>query len=330
MDFSADQLQVFATVVEEGSVTGAARALNVTQPAVSSRLRNLQLLAGRRLYRRSARGIELTEAGTALLPHARAVARALARARQAVEAPAAAELRTTIAISEAAIPLVMPRIVSVALERPVLEVRVVPCDATTAVQTVFAGAADLAVSVAPPDPPSDDLSRRPVLVDEIVLIRARGRERRAPMGLVEGLTVLWQARGSAVRATVERALEAEGVWPRTSLEVGSSLGVLAAVAAGEGAGFLPRSYVAQYADAGLVWATSLVPVALEARFELISAAVEDLPVASRRLADGLKWVGPLGAAPAHTAAAGPDGDARGLARRRRSRQGSSGKLRRFT
>lgn len=303
MEFSADQLQVFATVVEEGSVTAAARVLNVTQPAVSSRLRNLQLLAGRQLYRRGARGIDLTEAGEALLPHARAVARALARARHAVEAPSAAELRTTIAISEAAIPLVMPRIVAVALEPPVLDVRVVPCDATTAVHTVLAGAADLAVAVAPPDPPSDDLTRRPILVDDILLIRSRARARRASLGVVEGLTVLWQARGSAVRATVERVLEAAGIWPAMSLEVGSSLGVLAAVAAGEGAGFLPRSYVAQYVAAGLVRATDLATGNLDARFELISAALDDLPVASRRLADGLRRGGPLG----------PDG-ARGVAR----------------
>ena len=294
MDFSADQLQVFATVVEEGSVTAAARALNVTQPAVSSRLRNLQLLAGRQLYRRGARGIELTEAGEAILPHARAVARALARARHAVEAPSAAERRTTIAISEAAIPLVMPQIVAAALAPPVLDVRVVPCDATTAVQTVLAGAADLAVAVAPPDPPSDDLSRRPILVDDIVLVRSGSRARRAQLGIVEGLTVLWQARGSAVRATVERVLETAGIWPSRSLEVGSSLGVLAAVAAGEGAGFLPRSYVAQYVAAGLVRETELVAASLEARFELISAAVSDLPVASRRIADGLRRAGPLG------------------------------------
>ncbi len=304
MEFSADQLQVFATVVEEGSVTAAARALNVTQPAVSSRLRNLQLLAGRQLYRRGARGIELTDAGEALLPHARAVSRALTRARHAVEAPSAAELRTTIAISEAAIPLVMPWIVAAALEPPVLDVRVVPCDATTAVQTVLAGAADLAVAVAPPDPPSDDLTRRPILVDDIVLIRSRARERRAQLGIVEGLTVLWQARGSAVRATVERALEAAGVWPSMSLDVGSSLGVLAAVAAGEGAGFLPRSYVAQYVAAGLVRATGLSAANLDARFELISAALDDLPAASRRVADGLRRVGPLGPDVAHGTTAG--------------------------
>jgi len=302
MDFSADQLQVFATVVEEGSVTAAARALKVTQPAVSSRLRNLQLLAGRQLYRPGSRGIALTEAGVALLPHARAVARALARARHAVEAPSAAELRTTIAISEAAIPLVMPLIVAAALEPPALDVQVVPCDATTAVQTVLAGAADLAVSVAAPDPPSDDLSRRPILVDEIVLIRARARPRArrrdASLSVVEGLTVLWQSRGSGVRATVERVLEAAGVWPRVSLDVGSSLGVLAAVAAGEGAGFLPRSYVAQYAGAGLVETTMLDAPDLDARFELISATVDDLPAASRRIADGLRRAGPLGLVPA--------------------------------
>ncbi len=291
MNFTADQLLVFATVVDEGSVTGAARALDVTQPAVSSRLRSLQLLAGRALYRPTSRGIVLTPAGEALLPHARAVARALVRARHAVSSPAAAELRATAAISEAAIPLALPPIVAASLGPPALDLRVIPCDAMTAIETVQAGAADLAVAVAAPDPATDDLVHRPILVDEIVLVRRGSQPDAVPAESVERLGVLWQAAGSGVRATVERALERHGVWPRATLEAGSSLGVLASVAAGHGAGFLPRSYVAQYHDVGLVGVTRLDGVEMDARFEVISAPVEELPPAARRVADALRRLG---------------------------------------
>jgi DNA-binding transcriptional LysR family regulator len=288
MMFTADQLLVFATVVDEGSVTAAARALDVTQPAVSSRLRSLQTLAGRPLYRPTSRGIVLTAAGEALLPHARAVARALGRARVAVATPAAAELRVAVAISEAALPLAMPEIARSALEDPTLDLRVIPCDATTAVRTVQAGEADLAIVVAGPDPPTDDLARRPLLVDEIVLVRHGGRSVRVAPREIEMLTVLWQSRGSGVRATVERALEANGVWPAQTLEVGSSLGVLAAVAAGLGAGFLPRTYTAQYARAGSVTVARVAMAEMDARFEVISAPVEELPPAALRISDALR------------------------------------------
>ena len=41
MSATADQLITFATLVEAGSVTAAARELNVSQPAISGRLRSL-------------------------------------------------------------------------------------------------------------------------------------------------------------------------------------------------------------------------------------------------------------------------------------------------
>lgn len=293
MEFTADQLVVFGTVADEGSVTAAARRLNVTQPAVSSRLRSLQLLAGHQLYRRTPRGIELTEAGEALLPHARAVARALARGQQAIASPIAAELTTAIALSEAAIPLVVPWIVAEALRPPQLDVRIISCDAMTAVQTVLAGAADLAVSVALPDPPTDDLLRRPVAGEPIVFVEMPGAASTRLVDIAER-TILWQARGSGVRATAERALEIAGIWPATSFDVGSSPGVLAAVAAGHGAGFLTRSYAAEYAQAGHVCLTELGAADLQARFELIAATIDDLPFASRRVADALRQGRPWG------------------------------------
>ena len=68
MPMTADQLIAFALLVDSGSVTAAARELNVSQPAVSGRLRSLQTLTGQMLYSRSGSSIELTPAGEALLP----------------------------------------------------------------------------------------------------------------------------------------------------------------------------------------------------------------------------------------------------------------------
>lgn len=291
MDFTADQLVVFAAVADEGSVTSAARRLNVTQPAVSSRMRSLQVLAGRQLYRRTPGGIALTDAGAALLPHARAAARALTRGHQAIASPVAAELQTSVALSEAAIPLVVPWIVADSLRPPQLDVRIIPCDAATAVETVLAGSADLAVSVALPDAPDDDLIRRPIATEPIVLVQPRGASPVRSLADVIRLTILWQAKGSGVRATAERALEVAGVWPATALDVGSSPGVLAAVAAGHGSGFLTRSSVGDDARARRVTVTELTSPDLYARFELIATTLDELTPAARRIADTLRTAG---------------------------------------
>lgn len=71
----SQSLQAFLAVADNGSFTGAAEALFLTQPAVSKRIRLLEEQLGTRLFDRLGRQIQLTEAGAALLPRARAVLR---------------------------------------------------------------------------------------------------------------------------------------------------------------------------------------------------------------------------------------------------------------
>ncbi len=65
-----DQLMTFAAVAEHLNISQAARALFLSQPAVSGQLRQLQDEFGEALYRREGRGIVLTEAGRQLALHA--------------------------------------------------------------------------------------------------------------------------------------------------------------------------------------------------------------------------------------------------------------------
>src|SRR3546814_10149610 len=68
-----DQLRIFVAVAEREHVTQAARALNLTQSAVSAAIATLEDRHGAHLFDRVGRGIALTEAGRAFLPEARAV-----------------------------------------------------------------------------------------------------------------------------------------------------------------------------------------------------------------------------------------------------------------
>ena len=64
---SLGALRAFALVAETGSLTAAAARLNVTQPAVSRRLRELEAELGVALVRRGANALGLTEEGARLL-----------------------------------------------------------------------------------------------------------------------------------------------------------------------------------------------------------------------------------------------------------------------
>lgn len=80
------ELRYFVTVAEELHFTRAAERLYVSQPALSKQIRALERQLRTELFRREPRGVTLTEAGTALLPHARRVLAGWAEGAAAVEA----------------------------------------------------------------------------------------------------------------------------------------------------------------------------------------------------------------------------------------------------
>ncbi len=78
------ELRAFLAVAKEGSFSRAARALFLSQPAVSKRVAALEADLEARLFDRIGHAVQLTEAGRLLLPRARAILHALDEARQAL------------------------------------------------------------------------------------------------------------------------------------------------------------------------------------------------------------------------------------------------------
>src|SRR5919201_823504 len=76
------QLEAFVAVAQLGSVTRAANALFVTQPALTARLNALERDVGASLLVRRRGGVRLTEAGRAFLPYAERALQAVAEGRQ--------------------------------------------------------------------------------------------------------------------------------------------------------------------------------------------------------------------------------------------------------
>jgi DNA-binding transcriptional LysR family regulator len=70
---SIARLRLLHEIGARGSLSAAARALHLTQPAVSRQLARLEREAGVRLVDRGARRVRLTEAGAALATHAEAI-----------------------------------------------------------------------------------------------------------------------------------------------------------------------------------------------------------------------------------------------------------------
>lgn len=71
MDFY--QLEYFVEVARQASMTGAAKTLNLAQPALSQQIRRLEEEFETRLFTRGPRRLTMTEAGRVLLEHAQAL-----------------------------------------------------------------------------------------------------------------------------------------------------------------------------------------------------------------------------------------------------------------
>lgn len=74
------QLQVFLNVVAQGSIHGAARALGVTQPAITASIRELEKTLGVPLLLRSVKGVKLTPYGATFYRRAKAITADMKRA----------------------------------------------------------------------------------------------------------------------------------------------------------------------------------------------------------------------------------------------------------
>ncbi|WP_031110108.1 LysR family transcriptional regulator, partial [Streptomyces sp. NRRL S-146] len=94
MDVHLRELRYFVAVAEELHFTRAAERLYVSQPALSKQIRALERQVGVELFRRDRHGVALTDAGTALLPHARGVLDAWEEGAAAVDAAKSAQRST--------------------------------------------------------------------------------------------------------------------------------------------------------------------------------------------------------------------------------------------
>lgn len=100
MAFTLRQLQFYVAAAEAGSVSGAARALSISQSSVTEAIRGLEDDLGVVLFDRQARGILLTHKGSAFLRHARQILADVATARSAfVEEAEAATGRLSLGVT---------------------------------------------------------------------------------------------------------------------------------------------------------------------------------------------------------------------------------------
>lgn len=145
------QLEQFLAVVDQGGFRGAARSLNIAQPAVSRNVSNLENSLGVQLLERSRKGVTLTAAGATLSEGARKLRkeiRDLAQRTQLADRGEIGELR--IGYTDFAIAGMLPEIVKRFRTRhPTVRLRFMPLVTSDQIEALRLESIDAAMLTGP-------------------------------------------------------------------------------------------------------------------------------------------------------------------------------------
>ncbi len=252
-----EQLRIFVAVAERQHVTAAARALNLTQSAVSNALAALEARHGIQLFDRIGRGIALNETGRVFLAEARGVL-ARAQAAEAALADMAARRRGRLAIfaSQTIASYWLPRrLVAFHGRHPGIELDVSIGNTREAARAVLDGTAELGLVEGEVDAPA--LRQQLVDTDQLVLLVPQDdpAARSRPLRTHDLLAMSWvlRERGSGTRSSREAALASAGIEVdalTVAMTLPSNEAVLAAVEAGAGATALSETVAGPSLRAG--------------------------------------------------------------------------------
>jgi DNA-binding transcriptional LysR family regulator len=122
----------FLSVAETGSLSGAARVLQLSQPTLGRHIAELEAALGVVLFTRAARGLVLTDAGAAMLPGARQM-REAAAALAMVAAGREQSLTGTVRVTASRVVshyLLPPILAELRVQEPGIDIELVPSDST--------------------------------------------------------------------------------------------------------------------------------------------------------------------------------------------------------
>lgn len=235
------QLRAFAEVARRLSFTAAAKALHLTQPAVSMQIRQLEQAAGLPLVEQLGRRVHLTDAGRELLRYASGISELLREAEDAMKALqgiGGGEL--SIAVTSTAKYFAPSLLAEFRRRHPEVRLRLAVSNREAVVRALAENSVDLAVMGRPPrglDTEASAFAKHP-----IVVIAAPGHalaaRRRLPLEALAGETFVIRERGSGTRAAMEHVFAERGFRAGETLEMSSNETIKQAVMAGMGIAFL--------------------------------------------------------------------------------------------
>lgn len=241
-----DSLRLFCLVVEEGSVSQAARLIGISQPAVTKQIRQLENTYGTLLFDRTEGKLKLTKAGKTLYPYAKEIVKDVNRSKETIQMLIGNdELKLNVGASLTIGEYFLPRVLGMYKRnnpsiRLLLEIGNTP--------NILEKLADDVIDIAFVE---GVVEKKQFLVekfadDELILVCPIDHPwtKRETINIEELSKehMIWRESTSGTRMIVEQALKKYGVLEKIEnfMELGSTQAIKSAVEAGLGITILPR------------------------------------------------------------------------------------------
>jgi DNA-binding transcriptional LysR family regulator len=260
-NLNLDQIEALREVVSLGSFSAAAQRLNLTQPAISLQIKQLEARLGIRLVERIGKRAFATAAGSDLLVHGRRLfdeaAAAIATARRHRGTVAG---RVRIGAGATACIYILPaalRELTVAYRE--LEIIVTTGNTDEIVRAVDDNALDLAVVTMPVR--GERIAVTPLRDEKLVAVLPPGSEAHPRLGPKDflGMPLILYERGGTTSRIIESWFARGGVAARPVMELGSAEAIKRLVGVGLGRSILPEISVRAEAASGELAIRPLTP-----------------------------------------------------------------------
>ncbi|WP_158785919.1 LysR family transcriptional regulator [Granulicella sp. L46] len=253
------KLRVFRVVADTRNYRRAADELHLTQPAVTAQIKSLEENLGIALLDRIGRDISLTPAGTTLLQYVRKI-ESISNEAVAALAPFGGQegMDLRIGASQTVAVYFLPQfLLRLQSEWPKLRLHITAGSTSEILNALSVHQIQIGLIESPAFRP--DMKIEAFGEDELELIvpsnhRWAKRSILTAAELVQEPILLREV-GSGMRRFVEEYLEGNGVLRsqlRTSIDISSNEGIIAAVEAGLGVGFVPRMALTKTLELGCI------------------------------------------------------------------------------
>ena len=249
-------LEAFLSIAERGSFHGAADRLNLSQAALSHRMRRLEDDLGVKLFTRSTRNVTLTPAGLELLPKVRAMMESLTGSYESLrEQGREKQTRLTIGcLPTIATHHLPPVLKAFSLQYPGIAVHIRDNSAEQIASMVQKGEAEFGITIVSAN--RWDLDTKPLLREPYVLLcpadHALASRKQVSWSEFEGLPLIRISPQAANRLIIDDALGSRREFMTWRYEVQHIATAASMVRAGVALTVVPRLAIDVSGSSGLV------------------------------------------------------------------------------